>query len=152
MQLTSAAFPDEGMIPQRYGRDFENMNPPLTISEVPNQTQSLMLMVEDPDIPAVVGVPVWDHWIVFNIPPDTTSIPEGWRPTGVRGKGTRGELDYGGPRPPDAEHRYFFRLFALNTKLDLPEGATKQQVLDASEGHILAQAELMGRFAPPTSD
>lgn len=128
------------------------MNPPLTISEVPNQTQSLMLMVEDPDIPAAVGVPVWDHWIVFNIPPDTTSIPEGWRPTGVRGKGTRGELDYGGPRPPDAEHRYFFRLFALNTKLDLPEGATKQQVLDASEGHILAQAELMGRFAPPTSD
>ncbi len=152
MQLTSTAFPDGGVIPQRYGRDFENMNPPLTISEVPNQTQSLMLIVEYPDIPAAVGVPVWDHWIVFNIPPDTTSIPEGWRPTGIRGKGTRGELDYGGPRPPDAVHRYFFRLFALNTKIDLPEGATKQQVLDASEGHILAQAELMGRFAPPTSD
>ncbi len=152
MQLTSTAFPDGGVIPQRYGRDFENMNPPLTISEVPNETRSLMLIVEDPDIPAAVGVPVWDHWIVFNIPPDTTSIPEGWRPTGVRGKGTRGELGYGGPRPPNAEHRYFFRAFALNTKLDLPEGATKQQVLNASEGHILAQAELMGRFAPPATD
>jgi Raf kinase inhibitor-like YbhB/YbcL family protein len=136
------------MIPQRYGRDFENINPPLRIDEVPDGTQSLALIVEDPDIPEAAGVPVWDHWVVFNIPAETRDIPEGRHPSGTRGVGTRGELEYSGPRPPDREHRYFFRLYALNTKIDLPEGATKQQLLDASEGHILAQAELMGRFTP----
>ena len=90
----------------------------------------------------------WDHWVVFNIPAITTSIPEAWTPTGVRGKGTRGLLDYSGPRPPDREHRYFFHIFALNVMLDLPEGSMKQEVIDAVNGHVIASAELMGRFAP----
>lgn len=148
MKLTSPAFQDGEMIPPRYGRDFANVNPPLAIDDVPAGTKSLAIIMEDPDVPAAAGVPVWDHWIVFNIPPTITVIPEAWSPEGVRGKGTRGELDYGGPRPPDREHRYFFRIYALDSLLGLPEGSSKQEVLSALQGHILAEAELMGRFTP----
>ncbi len=148
MRLTSPAFNDGELIPERYGRDFANVNPPLTIDDVPSKVASMVLFLEDPDVPPAAGVPVWDHWVVFNIPADTRTIPEGWRTTGLRGKGTRGELDYGGPRPPDREHRYFFKLFALDMMLDLAEGATKQEVVDAMLGHVVDEAELMGRFAP----
>jgi Raf kinase inhibitor-like YbhB/YbcL family protein len=150
MKLTSPAFQDGGRIPERFGRDFENINPPLTIEDVPLGAVSLVLFLEDPDLPPTAPVKVWDHWIVFNIPPETSTIPERWSPIGVRGKGTRGELDYGGPRPPDREHRYFFRLFALNTLLALPEGSEKMQVEEAMEDHVIEATELMGRFAPPS--
>lgn len=148
MQLTSPAFKNSETIPRRFGRDFENINPPLLIESVPAGTISLALIMDDPDVPPAAGVPVWDHWVVFNIPPDTTHIPEAWKPVGVRGKGTRGELDYGGPRPPDREHRYYFRVYAIDNVLDLEEGSSKQDVLDAMDGHVLASAELMGRFSP----
>lgn len=148
MKLSSSAFNHGGMIPKQYGRDFANINPPLVISEVPSGTASLVLFMEDPDVPLTAGVAVWDHWVVFNIPAETRIIPERWEPTGVRGKGTRGELDYGGPRPPDREHRYFFRLFALDKLLELSEGSTKQEVTAAMNGHVLKTADLMGRFAP----
>lgn len=148
MRLTSPAFNDGAVIPQRFGRNFNNTNPPLTIETVPAGTVSLALFMEDPDVPAAAGVPIWIHWVVFNIPPETREIPEHWQPTGVRGKGSRNELEYGGPRPPDREHCYFFRVYALDTRLDLEEGASKQQVTDAIKGHVLAAAELMGRFAP----
>lgn len=148
MKLTSPAFTHGGTIPTRYGREFENINPPLTIEDTPVEATSLALTMDDPDVPANAPVPVWDHWVIFNIPPGTRDIPEAWHVVGMRGKGTRGELEYGGPRPPDREHRYFFRIYALDTVLQLPEGATKQEVLDAIQSHILAQAELMGRFAP----
>ncbi len=148
MKLSSPAFANDAKIPQKYGRDFENINPPLEITNVPVGTVSLVLMMEDPDVPAGAPVAVWDHWVVFDIGPEITTIPENWTPTGTRGKGTRGELDYGGPRPPDREHRYFFKVYALDTKLDLPEGSSKQQVIEAMGGHVLDQAELMGRYAP----
>lgn len=157
MTLTSSAFENGGVIPRKYGQDFEDVNPPLVIEGVPDSAVSLVLFMDDPDIPAAAGVPVWDHWVVFNIPPTTATIPEGWKPAlstssgsakGVRGVGTRGKLDYSGPRPPDREHRYFFKLYALDARLDLSEGATKQQVLDAMDGHVIASTELMGRFAP----
>lgn len=148
MKLTSAAFHDGETIPTRFGRDFENINPPLAIEDIPVEAASLVLIMEDPDVPEAAGVPVWDHWIVFNIPADVSEIPEAWSPSGLRGKGTRGELEYGGPRPPDREHRYYFRVYALNTMLDLHEGCSKQDILNAAQGHILATAELMGRFAP----
>jgi len=148
MRLTSPAFDDGGVIPQKYGRNFKNVNPSLVIGEVPDRTISFVLTMEDPDIPAAAGVPVWDHWILFNIPAETREIPEAWQPTGVRGKGTRGELEYGGPRPPDREHRYFFRIYALDGSLYLPEGSSKKQVMDAAKGHILETTELMGRFRP----
>lgn len=148
MNISSSAFENGGVIPQKYGRDFANVNPPLEISDVPEDTRSLVLILEDPDVPEAAGVPVWDHWVVFNIPANVRSIPEAWRPIGIRGKGTRGELDYGGPRPPDREHRYFFKLYALDRLLDLPEGSTKQEVLDAAISSVITVAELMGRYAP----
>ncbi len=156
MRLTSPAFIHGSPIPSKYGRDFENVNPPLRIEDVPPGVVSLALVMEDPDVPPQAGVPVWDHWVVFNIPPAVTEIPEGWRPedvragqpAGVRGHGTRGELDYGGPRPPDRPHRYFFRVYALDAILSLAEGASKQDVLRMMDGHVLASAELMGTFAP----
>lgn len=97
MKLTSAAFHDEETIPTRFGRDFENINPPLAIEDIPVEAASLVLIMEDPDVPEAAGVPIWDHWIVFNIPADVSEIPEAWSPSGLRGKGTRGELEYGGP-------------------------------------------------------
>ncbi len=148
MKLSSPVFNNGDVIPEQYGRDFANVNPPLVIEDVPNKAASLVLFMEDPDVPLAAGVPVWDHWVVFNIPADTRTIPEGWQPTGIRGRGTRGELDYGGPRPPDREHRYFFKLFALDAMLDSPEGSTKQQIAEAMHGHVLETVELMGRFAP----
>ncbi len=150
MQLTSSVFKNGEVIPDKYGRDFENINPPLMIEGAPVGTVSFVLIMDDPDMPAGASVPVWDHWVVYNIPVDTREIPENWQVIGVRGQGTRGELDYGGPRPPDKEHRYFFKILALDCLLDLPEGATRRQVLESSAGHILDQVELMGRFAPKT--
>ena len=148
MQLTSSAFENGSSIPQKYGRDFVNVNPPLTVTNVPKETVSLALIMDDPDIPTGFGFHIFDHWIVFNIPPTVTLIPEHWQVEGIRGVGTRGSLDYAGPRPPDREHRYFFKLFALDSVLDLPEGASKTQIMDAMQGHILDSAELMGTYAP----
>lgn len=148
MKLSSPAFLHGETIPKKYGQDYENINPPLIIEGVPLSIVSFVLMMEDPDVPAAAGVPVWDHWVVFNIPASVKEIPEAWVPTGVRGVGTRGLLDYSGPRPPDREHRYFFRVYALDVMLELPEGSSKSQILQAAEGHILETAELMGRFAP----
>ena len=148
MTLSSPAFQHNEMIPKKYGRDFENVNPPLVISNVPEDTVSLALTMDDPDIPEFVGVPVWDHWVVFNMPADTREIPEATQPPGTPGKGTRGELVYGGPRPPDREHRYFFRLYALDTVLDLQEGTTREELLKAMDGHVIESAELVGKFAP----
>ena len=148
LTLTSPAFEHGGVIPKKYGQDFEDVNPPLVIKGVPDGAVSLALFMDDPDIPKAAGVPVWDHWVVFNIPSTVKIIPEAWTPKGVRGVGTRGKLDYSGPRPPDREHRYFFKLYALDDMLNLEEGATKQELLDAMRGHIITSAELIGRFAP----
>lgn len=148
MELKSLEFEANQPIPKRFGRDFDNTNPPLEWLNTPADVQSLVLIMEDPDVPKAAGVPVWDHWIVWNIPGDLRQIPERWQIQGVSGKGTRGELEYGGPRPPDREHRYFFRLYALDSYLDLKEGEVKSMLVEAMSGHILAEAELMGTFAP----
>lgn len=148
MKLSSSAFEQGGTIPTKFSRDFENVNPPLSITGVPRNTVSLVLLMDDPDVPESAPVDVWDHWLVFNVSPTITEIDEDWEVEGLRGKGTRGELDYGGPRPPDQEHRYFFKLYALNKKLDLNEGASKQEILNAMKGSIIEQTELMGRYAP----
>ncbi len=148
MKISSPAFRDGAIILQKYGRDFENVNPPLRIEEIPEGTVSLVLTMDDPDVPEAAGVPVWDHWVVFNIPASLADVPEHWDVVGTRGRGTRGELKYGGPRPPDREHRYFFTVYALDVLLDLPEGATKAECTHAMTDHILASAELIGRFAP----
>lgn len=150
MKLTSPAFINRGTIPARYTCDDANINPPLTISDVPEEAFSLVLFMDDPDIPDFVKtqfkVEVWDHWIMFNIPPETTEIPEGKNPPGLFGKNTRGNNTYNGPCPPDREHRYFFKLYALDKELELPEGATKAEIEKVMQKHILAEAELIGRY------
>ncbi|MFA5945567.1 MAG: YbhB/YbcL family Raf kinase inhibitor-like protein [Patescibacteria group bacterium] len=148
MRLSSSAFSDGEKIPPEFGRNFRNVNPPLMIEDVLDSAVSLAIIMDDPDMPPEAPVRVWDHWVVFNIPPSVSSIPEAWIVEGVRGRGTRGELEYGGPRPPDREHRYFFKLFTLDCMLSLAEGASKTEVIEAMEGHVLEQAELMGRYAP----
>jgi Raf kinase inhibitor-like YbhB/YbcL family protein len=148
MKLTSPVFENNGTIPTKYGKDFENVNPPLLIESVPDGTASLVLLLEDPDVPAEFKIPVFDHWVVFNIPPTVSIITENWTIEGTRGAGTHGNLNYTGPRPPDREHRYFFKLFALDTMLELGEGSTKVEIQKAMEGHVIDSTDLMGRYAP----
>ena len=150
MNLSSPVFEHGGKIPPKYTCNGENINPPLVISGVPSGAKSLVLIMEDPDVPRNLRADgMWDHWIVFNIPPDTSKIPEGKEPQGIHGQGTGGNLDYMGPCPPDREHRYFFKLFALDGKLDLAKGAGKKEVEKAMEGHVLEKVELMGLYEQP---
>lgn len=151
MKLISPAFQEGGAIPAKYTCDGQNINPPLQISDVPAGAKSLVLLMDDPDIPEIAkknfNVEIWDHWVVFNISPTIKEIAEGENPSGELGKNTRGNLAYGGPCPPDREHRYFFKLYALDTNLNLPGGSTKAEVEQTMKGHILQTAELIGRYA-----
>lgn len=150
MKLISPAFKEGEKIPSKYTCDDQNINPKLFISDVPPEAKTLALIMDDPDIPKFVQqkfhTSVWDHWVVFNIPPETREILEGKNPQGIVGKNTGGKNAYGGPCPPDREHRYFFKLYALDTELGLPEGATKAEVEKAMKNHILAEVKLMGRY------
>ncbi len=144
-ELTSTAFAAGEPIPAKYTCDGVNVSPPLAWSDPPAGTQSLALIMDDPDAPAGV----WDHWLLFNIPADLRHLPErAGAPAGsVDGKNSWGRTGYGGPCPPRGTHRYFFKLYALDTKLNLPAGANKIQLLRAMEGHVLAQAELMAVYS-----
>lgn len=146
MKLTSPVFVHNGKIPPKYTCDGLDINPPLLISDVPKKAKSLVLIMDDPDAVKPAGK-VWDHWIVWNIPPRTKEIKEGNSVKGVHGKGTSGRTGYKGPCPPDAEHRYYFKLYALDTLLDIPAGSTKAEVESAMTGNILEQTELIGLYA-----
>ena len=147
MKITSSAFEHNGSIPVQYTCDGDGVSPPLRFEEVPDGAVSLALIMDDPDVPESVRADrMWDHWIVFNIPPETREVAEGKEPLGVHGTGTAGNKDYHRPCPPDREHRYFFKLYVLDTQLDLPEGVNKGDVEAAMEGHVVAQAELIGRY------
>jgi hypothetical protein len=147
MKLTSPAFANGGKIPSKHTCDGPNVNPTLSIADVPAGTKSLALIMDDPDVPKSLRADgMWDHWVVFNIPASTQEIKEGQEPKGVHGMGTGGNTKYFGSCPPDREHRYFLKLYALDTELKLPEKATKGQVEKAMEGHILEKTELMGRY------
>ena len=155
--LKSPAFENGAEIPSRYTCDGENINPTLIIENVPEGVKSLVLIMDDPD---ATGGATWDHWLLWNIPPETAEIPEGQdlpalpdRQAGGRqgrwvvGKITGGSVGYRGPCPPYREDRYFFKLYALDTTLDLPAETTGKAGLEAAmQGHILSQAELMGRY------
>ncbi len=147
MKLKSQAFKSGEQIPIKYTAHGNNINPPLTVEDIPKDTVSLVLVIEDPDVPNELGIPVWDHWVLFNIPPGSNNITEDWK-GGMQGQNSKGKLGYTGPKPPDREHRYYFQAFALDTTLPLKEGAIKAEVLKAMRGHILERAELVGRFAP----
>ena len=142
LTITSTAFENNKDFPSRYTCDGKDINPPLSIVGVPEGTQTLVLIVDDPDGP----VGVWDHWVVWNIPAETTSIAEDSVP-GVQGKNSWGRNDYGGPCPPSGTHRYYFKLYALDTKLDLDTASDKKAVEAAMKGHVLEEAELMASYS-----
>ena len=143
MIISTPAFKNGENIPSKYTCDGENINPPLEISGVPTGTKSLVLIMDDPDSPSGT----WLHWSVWNISPQTTEIPENSVPAGAKeGLTSFGEIGYGGPCPHSGKHRYFFRLYALDSKLDLPQGASRTELEQAMAGHILAEAELMGLY------
>jgi Raf kinase inhibitor-like YbhB/YbcL family protein len=147
MKLTSSAFEEGEKIPSKYTCDGENVNPELFISHIPLQAKSLILIVDDPDVPKSVREDgYWVHWIVTNISPKMAHIPEDSGPFGVPGKNTGGTTTYQGPCPPDREHRYFFKVYALDVLLALPRGASKRQVDAAMRRRVIASAELMGRY------
>ncbi len=146
--LESSAFTSGGEIPKKYGYKYDNQNPPLKIGYVPSDSKSLALVMDDPDAMGAVGK-VWVHWIMWNIDPTITDISEGSSPSGsIEGKTDFGEIKYGGPAPPDKRHTYVFKLYALKTKLDLPEGSTKAELEQAISSQIISQTSLKGTFAP----
>jgi hypothetical protein len=151
--LTSSAFSEGDSIPLTYTCEGKNINPPLSISDTPENTMSLAIVVEDPDIPAKVKekmkITVFDHWVAYNIPPSTKDISAD-DPIGTQGSNSSGEVGYTGPCPPAAyepvEHRYVFTVYALDTTFDLPEGATKEELLKAMNKHIVSTAKLIGQY------
>ncbi|MGE5464333.1 MAG: YbhB/YbcL family Raf kinase inhibitor-like protein [Syntrophothermus sp.] len=151
LDLKSDAFVNGQSIPAKYSCIGKNISPDLTWSDPPAGTRSFALLVDDPDAP----MGTWVHWVLFNIPSDRRSLPEDLPVTGKNvdpnaiyfGKNSSGNTRYDGPCPPSGTHRYYFRLYALDTILDLLPGATKEEVLKAMKGHILAQGELMGTFS-----
>ena len=150
MVLTSPAFAHEGEIPSRYTCDGEDISPPLQWKGVPAQARSLALIVDDPDAPDPAAPKmVWVHWVLYDIPPDTNGLPEGVTelPEGtLEGVNDWHRTGYGGPCPPIGRHRYFFKLYALDTVLPNMEKPTKQELLGAMEGHVLGEAVLMGTY------
>lgn len=142
--LKSSAFENQANIPSKYTCDGEDINPPLEISDIPEESQSLALIVDDPDAP----IGTFTHWLVWNMSSDITKIDEDSVPEGaVEGETDFGRIGWGGPCPPTGTHRYFFKMYALDTKLNLQRGATKSQLEKAMEGHILGKAELIGLYS-----
>lgn len=147
MKLSSPAFEQGGKIPTKYTCEGQNISIPLSFADVPANAKSLVLIMDDPDVPPSVRKErMYDHWVIYDLPPTVKTLAENSTPPGIQGENTSGQNAYAGPCPPDREHRYFFKLYALDTLLNLPPGATKTQVEKAMEGHILASSELMGRY------
>jgi Raf kinase inhibitor-like YbhB/YbcL family protein len=145
MRITSTAFDANAKIPQKYSCDGEDAAPALAFGDMPAGARSLALIVDDPDAPRGD----WVHWVVYDLPPSTTLIPEGGKlPAGAKvGVNDFGKKSYGGPCPPPGKpHRYFFKLYALDAAPDLPAGATKAALLEAIDGHVLAEAQLIGTY------
>lgn len=149
LELTSPAFEDGETIPSKFSCDGIDVSPRLEWSSVPEGTKSLALICDDPDAP----MGTWVHWVLYGLPADTTSLPEGVpadeaiEDVALQGKNDFKRIGYGGPCPPPGKpHRYFFKLYALDTELDLKPGAKKKDLEKAMKGHVLAQGQLMGRY------
>jgi Raf kinase inhibitor-like YbhB/YbcL family protein len=140
LRVKSPVFESNKLIPAKYTCDGEDVNPPLTVENVPDDAKSLVLILDDPD-----AVGVWNHWLVWNIPAGTREIEENSVP-GIQGANTGGRRRYGGPCPPSGTHRYFFKVYALDIELDLDVGSKKKDVENAMRGHVLAEGELMGLY------
>lgn len=143
MNLLSPAFNNNEFIPKKYSPSGENINPPLIISDVPQNAQELVLIMDDPDAPNGI----WTHWLVWNISPATTSIDEDSTPEGaITGPNSSGDFSYDGPMPPSGTHRYFFRLYALAEKIDLPKESLREQIEKSMQEKIIDQTELIGLY------
>jgi Raf kinase inhibitor-like YbhB/YbcL family protein len=149
IQVSSPAFNDGQPIPAKYTADGADKSPELRWGGAPASAQSFALVCEDPDAPRGT----WTHWVLFNVPADTTSLAEGVPAEkelsggACQGKNDFGKIGYGGPSPPKGPpHRYYFKVYALDTKLDLPAGASRADVLGAIKGHVLAEGQLMGKY------
>ncbi|MBN2516539.1 MAG: YbhB/YbcL family Raf kinase inhibitor-like protein [Deltaproteobacteria bacterium] len=148
MEIKSTAFENDGMIPGLYTCDGEDISPPLEWHDAPDGTQSFSLICDDPDAP----MGIWVHWVVYDIPSNVNTLPE-HAPSekeltngGKQGRSDFGTIGYGGPCPPSGTHRYFFKLYALDSYVDLQPGATKEQLLKAMKGHILGESTLIGNY------
>ena len=148
MQITSQAFEEGGMIPGKYTCDGQDVSPPLAWDAVPPGTKSLALICDDPDAP----VGTWVHWVYYDIPADSRGLPEKVpqdkkpSPGGTQGINDFRKTGYGGPCPPGGTHRYYFKLYALDTLLELAPGASKGRLLKEMKGHVLGEAQLMGKY------
>jgi Raf kinase inhibitor-like YbhB/YbcL family protein len=149
LDLISPAFEDGETIPSTYTCEGDDVSPPLEWSGVPEGTRTIALICDDPDAP----MGTWVHWVLYGLPADTTSLPEGVPADDVvaggasQGKNDFKKIGYGGPCPPPGKpHRYFFKLYALDSELDLAPGASKKDVEKAMKGHVLAQGQLVGRY------
>jgi Raf kinase inhibitor-like YbhB/YbcL family protein len=148
IEITSTAFNEGGMIPTKYTCDGPDISPPLAWSSVPENTVSIALICDDPDAP----VGTWVHWVLFNLPPEIKELPENLPTKEILSNGAKQgrngsrRIGYSGPCPPGGTHRYYFKIYALNTKLDLEPGVEKKELVEAMEGHILAEGQLMGRY------
>jgi len=148
IKITSSAFAEGGMIPSKYTCDGADVSPPLQWDAVPEGTKSIALISDDPDAP----MGTWVHWVLFNLPAQTRELPENVPPDETLPNGAKqgitdfGRVGYGGPCPPSGTHRYFFKIYALDTELQIDTGAGKRGLLKAMEGHILGQGQLMGKY------
>lgn len=147
LEIKSAAFQNGGDIPRKHTCDGGDVSPALSWSDAPAATRALAIIVDDPDAPGGT----WVHWVLYDLPANAKELPEGSggaaAPNGAKqGANDFRKMGYGGPCPPGGTHRYYFKLYALDTPTDLKPGATKQQLLAAMKGHVLAEAELVGRY------
>jgi Raf kinase inhibitor-like YbhB/YbcL family protein len=148
IKIKSQAFENEGMIPAKYTCDSEDISPPLKWDKVPEGTRSIALISDDPDAP----MGTWVHWVLFNLPADARELkenipPDKTLPNGAKqGTSDFGRIGYGGPCPPGGTHRYYFKIYALDTELNVQPGIRKRDLLKAMEGHILGQGQLMGKY------
>lgn len=143
LEVTSSAFEMGSRIPKKFTCDGENVSPPLKWSGVPAEAKSLALIADDPDAP----MGTWVHWVLYDLPPDHDSLPEGASGIGTQGVNDFRKTGYGGPCPPrGSEHRYYFKVYALDTMTGLKAGASKRDLENAMRGHILAQGQLMGIY------
>jgi len=140
LTIAAPAFENNGFIPSKYTCDGDDINPALNIDDIPPETKSLVLIADDPDAP----MGTFDHWVVWNIPP-TNKIEEDSVP-GTEGLNDFGKHSYGGPCPPSGTHRYFFKVYALDAKLNLNPNSRKKDVEKTMQGHILAQGEIIGIY------
>jgi hypothetical protein len=149
MQITSSAFKDGGEIPAKYTCEGKDLSPPLAFSDIPEDAKSLVLIVDDPDAPDPAAPKLtWVHWVLLDMPPDTSGLSESISslPSGTKeGMNDWKRTGYGGPCPPIGRHRYFFKLYALDTTLELTS-PTKTAVLSAMDGHVVAEAQMIGTY------